>query len=86
MPKEKAPDLGEIAVKHFRARELAKRHYGRADQYLEQLRAAGAQINVPIEMPGGKVARLVDLYEGKTKVYRAHGICRYELTIEDKVP
>ena len=72
----------EKIVALLRARELGKKHYGRADRLLDAL----LKELIPgqeIALPGGKKAVLKDNFEKANKVFRAHGIARYELEVED---
>lgn len=83
MPKTKAspaPDLAAIAVKLLRARELGRRHYAKSDRLLDSL-IIHAKVGEEIALPGGKKCRLKDLYAGQNKVFRAHGIGRFELEV-----
>jgi len=92
--KSKKPESIETRIaKHKRALELGRKHYGRADALMEGLlpeltekceACGGVRPKAdPVILPGGKKARLTDLYAEKNKVYRAHGIGRYDLEVKD---
>jgi argininosuccinate synthase len=44
---------------------------------------ADMKVGEAVPLPGGKQAKLVDLYAGQNKVYRSHGIGRFEIEIAD---
>jgi hypothetical protein len=71
----------ERVKKYFRFRDLGKHAYEAADELLELLVASRAlKVNKPLPMPDGTRVVLRDLYpKGTMKVFRAHGIGRYEL-------
>jgi hypothetical protein len=69
-------------AKHARARALGKRHYERADRLLDTL-IKELPVGEAVPLPGGKKAVLKDLFAEKTKVFRAHGIGRYEVEISE---
>lgn len=84
-----APDLSAEgltakAKKYFRARAIGKANYARADRLLQEIVAAiRPGMAIPLD-DAGKKAVLVDLYaDGKLVVFRAHGIRRYDLEIEE---
>jgi len=77
MPK-KQRSLGELAARHLRAREAGKRAYRRAELALDEI-VKRAKVGQEIELGSGKKVALKDLYAEENKVYRAHGIARYEL-------
>lgn len=77
-----ALDLAGKVKAYFRARAIGKNSYARADRLLEQI-AAMVKPGVPIPLnDSGKCAVLVDLYDGKMVVFRAHGIRRYDLEVK----
>lgn len=69
----KAASLEEMVKLCARRRAAGKRAYTRADTLFEEI----LQQMKPGQIVGGY--KLVDNYESKTKVFRAHGIARYEL-------
>lgn len=75
-------EIADKVSKHLRARELGKKHYGRADRLLQEIRKE-LKPGEEIPLPGGKKAVLVDLYADKDKVFRAHGISRFEFEVVD---
>ncbi len=75
-------DLPEKVRRYFRARAIGKKCYARADRLLEEI---AREVRPGTEIPlneSGKKAVLVDLYDGKLVVFRAHGIRRYDLEIK----
>lgn len=90
---KKAEPVETRIAKHKRALELGRKHYGRADVLMEGLlpeltekceACGGVKPKAePVPLPGGKKAKLVDLYGEKNKVFRAHGIGRYDLQVSE---
>lgn len=72
----------ELATALLRARELGRRHYAKSDRLLGEIRKQ-VQIGEEIALPGGKKAVVEDLYASSDKVFRSHGIGRYELKVKD---
>lgn len=84
MAKEKKPlSMAATVQKYLRTRESGKRAYKRAEQLLDEI-VQRAKAGQEIPLPGGKKAVVVDLYALKNKVYRAHGIGRYEIELVDE--
>jgi hypothetical protein len=83
LPKKTARKIATKARKFFRARDEGKDAYARADRLLREMRQAGLKPGdaVPINAAGDRV-RLQDLYADSDKVFRAHGIGRFELVID----
>jgi hypothetical protein len=79
---KKVETIEERITKHARSRELGKKHYGRADRLLDGL-IKEMSVGAAVPLPGGKQAKLIDLFAEKTKVFRAHGIGRYEVEISE---
>ncbi|HZP33950.1 MAG TPA: hypothetical protein VFB23_11380 [Candidatus Acidoferrales bacterium] len=79
MPK-KTVDLVEKARQCLRARELGSKHYKRADRLLDEIRK---ELDPGGEIPlaGGKKAVLKDNFQNTNKVFRSHGISRFELEV-----
>jgi len=42
-------------------------------------------ISKPVDMADGHLKEIVDVFEGQNKVFRAHGIGRYEVKTHRKV-
>jgi hypothetical protein len=84
LAKTKAPKKtpAELATALLRARELGRRRYAQSDRLLGEIRKLVA-IGQEIDLPGGKKAVVEDLYASSDKVFRAHGIGRYELKVKD---
>lgn len=63
-------------------RELGQTHYKRSDEIMERILKA-APLQTVIDIGNGYTAELVDNFaEGKLKVFRAHGISRYEVKLK----
>jgi hypothetical protein len=80
MAKRTKPELQEKARAHLRAKVLGQKHYKRADRLLEEL-LPELKKGAEIPLPGGKKAKLKDNFSTTNRVYRTHGIARYELEI-----
>lgn len=81
MTAKKIKSLAAKARKHFRHLELGKEQYAAAAALLVRIREdlkPGQEI--PLNAAGDKVV-LDDLYANTDKVFRAHGIGRYELRV-----
>jgi hypothetical protein len=81
MSKKKIKSLAAKARKHFRHLDQGKEHYAAASALLQQIRQdlkPGQEI--PLNAAGDKVV-LEDLYAATDKVFRAHGIGRFELRV-----
>lgn len=79
MTAKKTKSLAAKARKHFRHLEQGKEHYQAAATLLRKIREElqpGQEI--PLNAAGDKVV-LDDLYAESDKVFRAHGIGRFEL-------
>jgi hypothetical protein len=83
MTKKKAKSLAAKARKLLRARDAGREKYAESDRLLRQMRDAGMKPGdaVVINAAGDKVL-LDDNFAASDKVFRAHGISRYELRIE----
>lgn len=83
MTKKKAKSLAAKARKMFRARDRGKDGYAESDKILREMRALGMKPGdaVVINAAGDK-AVLDDNYAASDKVFRAHGISRYEVRLE----
>jgi hypothetical protein len=82
--KAKAPAKtpAELVTALLRARELGRRNYAKSDRLLGEIRKQ-VEVGKEIELPGGKKAVVEDLYATSDKVFRSHGIGRYELKVKD---
>ena len=69
------PNLTRLCRAHLEAREEGKAAYTKADALLEQILEAGARPGRDI----GAKYRLKDNFAAANKVFRAHGINRYEI-------
>jgi hypothetical protein len=81
--KTKATVLADDVLAYFKERETAIAHFKEADVILDRIVAtkpAG-----PIVLDDGRVATLLDAFIEKNKVFRAHGISRYELKLSRAV-
>lgn len=80
MTKKKQRSVATKARKLFKALEVGKSGYKRADELLREIRATGMKPGDEITLnAAGDKARLVDNYATSDKVFRAHGIGRFEL-------
>ena len=78
-----ALSLAELVGKHLRARESGKRAYKRAERLLDEIVQRGKS-GEEIPLAGGKKAMIKDLYLTTNKVFRAHGIGRYEIEVTEQ--
>lgn len=74
------PDVAALIVAHLRAREIGRRHYAKSDRLLEAI-VKKISRGKEIPLPGGKKAVLKDNFADANKVFRSHGIARYELEV-----
>jgi hypothetical protein len=84
-PLNVAPDpieLPDLITRYERARTLGRKHYQRADRLLDVIRKT-MKPGQNVQLPGNRIATLTDLYATSAKVFRAHGVSRYELQITD---
>lgn len=66
----------------LRMRERGKAFFAKSDELMDELikkHGAGAEIR----LEQGKKVVIVDNFAEKNKVFRAHGIARYELKVEN---
>jgi hypothetical protein len=82
MPKVKTKTPAELVTDHLRARELGRRHYAKSDRLLNEIRKL-VPVGEEIEISGGKKAMIKDNFASQDKVFRSHGIARYELDVKD---
>lgn len=82
MTKKDKKKLATKAKRLLKARELGRNNYAKADRLLKEMRAAGLKPNdeLVINAKGDRVV-LKDNYEGQDKVFRSHGIARFELEL-----
>jgi argininosuccinate synthase len=75
--------IASRARRFFRALDEGKDSYKRADRLLSEILSLGMKPGdrVPLNSAGDKI-RLDDLFANQNKVFRAHGIGRYELNVE----
>jgi hypothetical protein len=79
--REAALDLPAKVKAYFRARAIGRGSYERADRLLAEIVAVVKPgVAIPLN-DSGKCAVLMDLYDGKLVVFRAHGIRRFELQV-----
>lgn len=80
----KAKRFAGKARRIFRARERGSAQYAIGDRILRQMRDAGMKHGDVVTInTDGDQAELVDNYAESDKVFRAHGISRYELKLLD---
>jgi len=80
MAKKVNSELQEKARAHLRSKALARKHYERADRLLAEI-LPDLKKGAEIPLAGGKRAKLKDNFADANKVFRSHGIARYELEI-----
>jgi hypothetical protein len=82
MTKKQSKKLAVKAKKLLKAREIGRSNYACADRLLSELRAEGLRPGdeIVINAAGDRVV-LKDLYASADKVFRSHGIGRYELEL-----
>ena len=82
LPKKKQRAIANKVRKYFRARDAGRAGYATADYFFDQILADGLKPGeeVVINAAGDKVL-LKDLYATANKVFRAHGIGRFELEL-----
>ncbi len=74
-------DVAVAIGQHQRAIELGRKHYKKADRLMDMI-CEHAKVGEEIPLPGGKKAVLKDNFKDVNKVFRAHGINRFELVID----
>ncbi len=74
--------LPELVARCARARELGRKHYGRADRMTAELvhRLAPGE---EVPLPGGKKAVVIDKLGDKTSAFTPAVFRRYEIEIKD---
>jgi hypothetical protein len=82
MTKKVSRKIASKARAYLRARDAGKNGYAQADRIFSEIRANGMKPGdeVVINAAGDKVV-LKDLYATADKVFRAHGIGRFELDL-----
>jgi hypothetical protein len=86
MPKLSEKDVTSKIRKLLAARDEGKAAYSRADELLDELVAGGLKPDRDIPLPGGRVARLVDQFKAKNKVFKPTGISRFEIQVSHAKP
>jgi hypothetical protein len=82
MTKKKQRSLATKAKKLFRALDAGRSSYRRADELLKQMREAGLKPGDEVVLnAAGDKARLKDNFTDTDKVFRSHGISRFELEL-----
>jgi hypothetical protein len=76
----KKAGLAKKIQQHLKAREAGKANYQEAEELLEAL-AKGMKAGQEVKLPGGRKAILRDNFAERNKVYRAHGISRFEIEV-----
>jgi hypothetical protein len=85
MTTTKTKTLAAKARRLLRHRDRGKEQYAAADKLLRQMRDAGMKPGDTITInAGGDQVLLEDLYADTDKVFRAHGIGRFELSVVDR--
>jgi hypothetical protein len=82
MTKKQSKRFATKAKKLLKAREVGRSNYACADRLLGEMRAEGLRPGDEIVInSAGDRAVLKDLYANVDKVFRSHGIGRYELEL-----
>jgi hypothetical protein len=82
MTKKQKQRLATKAKHLFKARELGRNNYAKSDRLLAEMRTAGLKPGDEIVInAAGDKAVLKDLYANTDKVFRSHGIGRFELEL-----
>ena len=76
-------DLRRKVREHLRALEAGKKAYKRAEELLDEI-VAEARIAGVIRLGPKRHVVIRDLYAEKNRVYRAHGITRFELQVVEE--
>jgi hypothetical protein len=76
--------LAQKIQAYLTERELGKAHYMRADEVLEAI-VKIAPLDQAIPLSETESAEVVDLFKESLKVFRAHGISRYEIKVKKTV-
>ncbi len=78
----KQAELARKVAKHLRLKEAGKKKYKEAEALLDEI-VELAKPGQEVKLAGGRIARVKDLYLETNKVYRAHGIGRYEVEVSE---
>ncbi len=78
----KAVGIVELIVAHLKARDLGRIWYGRADRALEDI-AKRLKPGKEVVLPNGDKAVLKDNFADTNKVFRHHGIARFEIDVTE---
>ena len=65
----------------MREREEGKACYQRSDEILNELIERGITVQDIVDLGDGRRAQLVDNFADKNKVFRPHGIARFEMKL-----
>lgn len=79
----RARALKKIAAAYLKALEAGKAAYKQADEQFLQLLDAGAVVDAPIDLGGGRTAVLVDQFAVKNKVWKPCGVDRFKLEVNE---
>lgn len=80
--KKNSRTVARIARKYLRVRDAGKTNYSIADQLFDQILALGMKDGDEVVInSGGDRVRMKDLYADRNKVFRSHGIGRFELEL-----
>ena len=75
-------ELPALITRYLHARRLGKRHYDRATRLLEVILLTMNPGDV-VHLAPLRTATLTDLYATSNKVFRSHGIPRFEIVVTD---
>lgn len=80
--KARSLDVAQAITDYRRARAIGHRYYDRADRLLDLI-VQNVKVGEQIPLPRGKIAVLKDNFANANKVFRSHGIPRYELEVTE---
>lgn len=75
-------ELPNLITRYLHARRLGKKHYDRATRLLEVILLTMSPTDV-VHLAPLRTAKLIDLYANTNKVFRSHGIGRFEIVVTD---
>jgi hypothetical protein len=77
-------ELATKILRYLTERTLGKAHYEHADELLKEIMKV-APLDKAIPLNDTESAEVVDLFKESLKVFRAHGISRYEIKVKKTV-
>lgn len=80
-PRRKSPGLADKVLEFIAAREEGKAAYARADVVADELETM-LTVGVPVELPDGRTAVLVDQFADRKVVWKPAGVRRFEIKVK----